>query len=388
MKCSFCGNEVDGDMKFCPTCGAEMNFENSENQEQPAPQYEDPNGSNDYSYGEPAGSQPDYGYGQPGNDPNSYGQTGGGYGYGQPYNGQPGNPYGQQEKPISGTPYLIFSILTTLCCCLPLGIAGIVFSSKINSLQRMGDYEGAKAAAKKAKILIIVGAVGGLLTSVIVGMSGVMDSLYDSGMTSSILSDDSDSEEEEYTDDADDEDTEDKAEEPAAPAEAKGELGDTWDSFSVQINESVLNFPCAIAEVEAAGLTLDTDDTPEDFVINKEDYELVFFDDENDNSIMFVVANNTDSAKTVKECTVNGIYVDEYDVEDGNLTIIFPGGVQIGTDISEVIEKWGDSDDVYEGEYSDSYSWYEGGSFNYCTLNVDPDTNKVTMIDLDGQELK
>ena len=33
------------------------------------------------------------------------------------------------------------------------GIVSIVYASKINSLQNAGDYEGAKAAAKKAKIL-------------------------------------------------------------------------------------------------------------------------------------------------------------------------------------------------------------------------------------------
>lgn len=54
----------------------------------------------------------------------------------------------------------------TLCCCLPLGIVSIVYASKINSLQNAGDYEGAKAAAKKAKIFMIVGAVGGLIASV------------------------------------------------------------------------------------------------------------------------------------------------------------------------------------------------------------------------------
>ena len=64
------------------------------------------------------------------------------------------------EKPVSGTPYMIFSILCTLLCCLPLGIAGIVYAAKINSLQKIGDYAGAKEAAKKAKLFTIIGAVG------------------------------------------------------------------------------------------------------------------------------------------------------------------------------------------------------------------------------------
>ena len=56
------------------------------------------------------------------------------------YGGKSGNGHsqfnnGQPEKQISGTPYIIFSILVTLCCCLPLGIVSIVYASKINSLR-------------------------------------------------------------------------------------------------------------------------------------------------------------------------------------------------------------------------------------------------------------
>ena len=47
-----------------------------------------------------------------------------------------------------------------------VSFVSIVYASKINSLQNAGDYEGAKAAAKKAKIFMIVGAVGGLIASV------------------------------------------------------------------------------------------------------------------------------------------------------------------------------------------------------------------------------
>ena len=100
------------------------------------------------------------------------------------------------------------------------------------------------------------------------------------------------------------------------------------------------------------------------------------------------MSNKTDSAKTIKECKVSGIYVDEYDVEDGSLTVIFPGNIQVGMDISDVEAKWGEASDVYEGEYSHTYSWYDEDTYNYCTVSVDPETKKVTMIDLDGQDLQ
>jgi len=47
--------------------------------------------------------------------------------------------------------YLLESILTTICCCLPLGIVGIVFASQVNSKYALGDYEGAVQSSKEAK---------------------------------------------------------------------------------------------------------------------------------------------------------------------------------------------------------------------------------------------
>jgi hypothetical protein len=46
--------------------------------------------------------------------------------------------------------YLVTSILVTLFCCLPLGIAAIVFSAQVDSKHARGDYAGAVAASKRA----------------------------------------------------------------------------------------------------------------------------------------------------------------------------------------------------------------------------------------------
>lgn len=54
----------------------------------------------------------------------------------------------------TGTPpktWLVESILATLFCCLPFGIAGIVNASKVESRFRVGDIEGAHQAAAEAK---------------------------------------------------------------------------------------------------------------------------------------------------------------------------------------------------------------------------------------------
>lgn len=46
--------------------------------------------------------------------------------------------------------WLVESILVTIFCCLPFGIAGIVFASQVNSKYDAGDYPGALKASKDA----------------------------------------------------------------------------------------------------------------------------------------------------------------------------------------------------------------------------------------------
>ena len=87
----------------------------------------------------------------------------------------------QPEKPINWVPYLVLSIVTTLCCCLPFGIVGIVYATKINSAMNSGNYEEAQRSARTAKIWIIVAAVVGVIANIIVGVMaamGAMDSYY------------------------------------------------------------------------------------------------------------------------------------------------------------------------------------------------------------------
>lgn len=46
--------------------------------------------------------------------------------------------------------WLVESILVTLFCCLPFGIAGIVFASQVNAKFSAGDYSGAVQASQNA----------------------------------------------------------------------------------------------------------------------------------------------------------------------------------------------------------------------------------------------
>lgn len=48
--------------------------------------------------------------------------------------------------------YLVWAILATICCCLPTGIAAIVFAAQVDSKWAGGDYAGARESSEKAKL--------------------------------------------------------------------------------------------------------------------------------------------------------------------------------------------------------------------------------------------
>jgi predicted secreted protein len=81
-------------------------------------------------------------------------------------------PYGAagaQSYPPAN--YLVWAILSTVLCCLPLGIASIVFSTQVNSKWAMGDVAGAQAASGKAKKFAIWAVVAGLIVAVLYGIA-------------------------------------------------------------------------------------------------------------------------------------------------------------------------------------------------------------------------
>ncbi len=72
-----------------------------------------------------------------------------------------------QTLPPQPDNYLVWGILVTLFCCLPLGIVSIVKSSQVSSHYAAGNYDAAVQASKSAKKWAIWGAVGGVAISVI-----------------------------------------------------------------------------------------------------------------------------------------------------------------------------------------------------------------------------
>ena len=78
---------------------------------------------------------------------------------------QPGWP-GQREPDN----YLVWAILTTVLCCLPLGIVSIVYSTKVSGLWSQGRYAEAQAAADSAKKWAIIAAIVGAVVGIMIVM--------------------------------------------------------------------------------------------------------------------------------------------------------------------------------------------------------------------------
>ena len=54
--------------------------------------------------------------------------------------------------------HLVWAILSTLFCCLPLGIVSIVYASQVDGKRAAGDIAGAREASGKAKFWAMLSA--------------------------------------------------------------------------------------------------------------------------------------------------------------------------------------------------------------------------------------
>lgn len=82
---------------------------------------------------------------------------------GQNYNQVPPTYRDNQstEKPPMPETYLVWAILSTILCCLPLGIVAIIKANKVESLYFSGAYEQAYKASNDAKKFAMIGAILG-----------------------------------------------------------------------------------------------------------------------------------------------------------------------------------------------------------------------------------
>jgi len=145
--CVKCGSQISEDNVFCPKCGAWQE------------QGESSASANARQTSQQSGYDSTYNP-QPAQQPNTY----------QQYN-QQSNQYGsynagpyQAPQPVDNTGILVWSILTTLFCCLPLGIVGIVLSSQAKGA---ATPEEAQNKLKNAKLMCIIGDVVGFIFLII-----------------------------------------------------------------------------------------------------------------------------------------------------------------------------------------------------------------------------
>ncbi len=78
----------------------------------------------------------------------------------------PGAPVASSGTKIPN--YLVQSILVTLCCCLPFGIAAIVYAAQVNTKVAAGDLAGAMESSNKAKMWCWIAFGLGLVANIIV----------------------------------------------------------------------------------------------------------------------------------------------------------------------------------------------------------------------------
>lgn len=87
----------------------------------------------------------------------------------------------------NGTPiktWLVESILVTILCCLPLGVAGIVFAALAMGARDAGNMELAKQRAGTAKLLTLIGfgiGLAGVLIYAVLMIIGVAGAAASSG---------------------------------------------------------------------------------------------------------------------------------------------------------------------------------------------------------------
>jgi Interferon-induced transmembrane protein len=93
------------------------------------------------------------------------------------------NPYANYSAASSGASYaagsvpnhLVWAIISTLCCCWPMGIVAIVYAAQVDNKLATGDYQGAVSSSNNAKLwswISFGGAALLLIAYLMLGMLG------------------------------------------------------------------------------------------------------------------------------------------------------------------------------------------------------------------------
>lgn len=72
--------------------------------------------------------------------------------------------------PVSS--HLLFAMITTLFCCLPLGMVSLLYASQVQPRVARGDYLGAQMASQRARAWAVLSFFVGLLTMLLPALRG------------------------------------------------------------------------------------------------------------------------------------------------------------------------------------------------------------------------
>lgn len=68
--------------------------------------------------------------------------------------------------PLKPNTWLWQAIVVTLCCNTPFGIVALIYSSRVNSVYSLGDYDKAERFSHRAKIWALTGLIVGLIYAI------------------------------------------------------------------------------------------------------------------------------------------------------------------------------------------------------------------------------
>lgn len=82
--------------------------------------------------------------------------------------------------PMKPTNWLWQSIVATLLCCLPFGIVGIIYATRVDSLYHQGRYAESEKASKNAKTWTLISVGAAIIYYIVLALMFVTGNLPDS----------------------------------------------------------------------------------------------------------------------------------------------------------------------------------------------------------------
>lgn len=168
MNCVNCNREINDNYEYCPFCGAkqpERPVQAAQPEQQPA-QAEQQSAQTEQQSAQTeqtaAGTEGGSHAGESASQSAGFGTDSREYRMPPEYQSAFDAPE-EDEKELNWVPYLVLSILTTVCCCIPTGIVAIVYAARINNAVNLENYAEAQRLARTGRIWIIVSVVAGIL---------------------------------------------------------------------------------------------------------------------------------------------------------------------------------------------------------------------------------